>query len=253
MYGSGEQGYADGEYFSEDDGEDVLNEVDVGVEVMDGRHTTSAQFTLTYDSKSGLYPTFTAEQQALTEDSTPSEAGKRKKNKKKNKKSNNASNPPPPPATFNPEPRPRSAPTPASTTVPIRTNAASIPPQPPSSRAAGKQPMSYSAMNSATQNPPLGPPNRPSARAASKAPLANYGHHHHHASPPTSNTSAPGKPRPPATSATSSGSSVKPSKIWSTNSLEERERIKEFWLKLGEQERKDLVKVEKEAVLKKMK
>lgn len=39
----------------------------------------------------------------------------------------------------------------------------------------------------------------------------------------------------------------------STNSQEERERIKEFWLKLGEQERRDLVKVEKEAVLKKMK
>jgi hypothetical protein len=108
-------------------------------------------------------------------------------------------------------------------------------------------------MNSAAQNPPLGPPNRPSARAASKAPLANYGHHHHHASPPTSNTSAPGKPRPPANNTASSGSSAKPSKIWSTNSLEERERIKEFWLKLGEQERKDLVKIEKEAVLKKMK
>ena len=34
---------------------------------------------------------------------------------------------------------------------------------------------------------------------------------------------------------------------------EERERIKEFWLGLGEDERRNLVKVEKEAVLKKMK
>ena len=33
----------------------------------------------------------------------------------------------------------------------------------------------------------------------------------------------------------------------------ERERIKEFWLGLGEEERRALVKVEKEAVLKKMK
>ncbi len=42
-------------------------------------------------------------------------------------------------------------------------------------------------------------------------------------------------------------------KIWNTSSQEERERIKEFWLGLGEEERKSLVKVEKDAVLKKMK
>ncbi|KAK5996683.1 Stress response protein NST1 [Cladobotryum mycophilum] len=42
-------------------------------------------------------------------------------------------------------------------------------------------------------------------------------------------------------------------KIWSTSNHEERERIKEFWLGLGEDDRKSLVKVEKDAVLKKMK
>lgn len=42
-------------------------------------------------------------------------------------------------------------------------------------------------------------------------------------------------------------------KIWSTSNHEERERIKEFWLGLGEEDRKSLVKVEKDAVLKKMK
>ncbi|KAI5462849.1 salt tolerance down-regulator-domain-containing protein [Mariannaea sp. PMI_226] len=42
-------------------------------------------------------------------------------------------------------------------------------------------------------------------------------------------------------------------RIWSTNNQEERERIKEFWLGLGEDERKSLVKVEKDAVLRKMK
>jgi hypothetical protein len=42
-------------------------------------------------------------------------------------------------------------------------------------------------------------------------------------------------------------------KIWNTSSSEERERIKQFWLGLGEDERKSLVKVEKDAVLKKMK
>ncbi|KAK6528938.1 Stress response protein nst1, variant 2 [Orbilia ellipsospora] len=42
-------------------------------------------------------------------------------------------------------------------------------------------------------------------------------------------------------------------RIWNTSTSEERERIKVFWLSLGEEERRSLVKVEKEAVLKKMK
>lgn len=41
--------------------------------------------------------------------------------------------------------------------------------------------------------------------------------------------------------------------IWNTSTAEERERIKEFWVSLDEAERRSLVKVEKEAVLKKMK
>ncbi|KAK1965508.1 hypothetical protein LY78DRAFT_658227 [Colletotrichum sublineola] len=49
------------------------------------------------------------------------------------------------------------------------------------------------------------------------------------------------------------GSGISKDKIWNTSSQEERERIKEFWLGLGEDERKSLVKVEKDAVLKKMK
>ncbi|KAF5329502.1 hypothetical protein D9619_009087 [Psilocybe cf. subviscida] len=42
-------------------------------------------------------------------------------------------------------------------------------------------------------------------------------------------------------------------KIWSTSMTEERERIKDFWLGLGDQERRNLVKIEKDTVLKKMK
>ncbi|KAH7380055.1 salt tolerance down-regulator-domain-containing protein [Pyrenochaeta sp. MPI-SDFR-AT-0127] len=42
-------------------------------------------------------------------------------------------------------------------------------------------------------------------------------------------------------------------RIWNTSTQEERERIREFWLSLGEDERKSLVKIEKEAVLRKMK
>lgn len=49
------------------------------------------------------------------------------------------------------------------------------------------------------------------------------------------------------------GAGISRERIWNTSSQEERERIKEFWLGLGEDERKSLVKVEKDAVLKKMK
>ncbi|KAJ4464511.1 salt tolerance down-regulator-domain-containing protein, partial [Lentinula edodes] len=43
------------------------------------------------------------------------------------------------------------------------------------------------------------------------------------------------------------------SKIWSTSSVEERERIKEFSFGLGEEERRILVKIEMDTVLRKMK
>lgn len=126
---------------------------------------------------------------------------------------------------------------------------------PPSSRAAGKQPMSYPPTSATTNNLPSNPPR--SARAAAKAPAPpqNYNAHnhpHHHPSPPSSNASAPQKHRPPA-GAVQSNPSAKNNKIWSTNTSEERERIKEFWLGLGEEERRALVKIEKETVLKKMK
>lgn len=124
---------------------------------------------------------------------------------------------------------------------------------PPSSRAAGKQPMNYAA-----QPAPAAPPQAAArtARAASKAPAAPghaaYQHHpHHHPSSPSSNASAPHKPRPPAGHpAASKGGN---NKIWNTSIAQDRERIKEFWLGLAEDERRSLVKLEKEAVLKKMK
>jgi hypothetical protein len=47
--------------------------------------------------------------------------------------------------------------------------------------------------------------------------------------------------------------SISRDRIWDTSTQEERERIKEFWLSLSEEERRSLVKVEKEAVLRKMK
>ncbi|QSL65143.1 hypothetical protein MERGE_002448 [Pneumocystis wakefieldiae] len=49
------------------------------------------------------------------------------------------------------------------------------------------------------------------------------------------------------------GSRKSKDQIWNISTHEERERIKEFWLQLGEEERRGLVKIEKEAVLRKMK
>ena len=150
----------------------------------------------------------------------------------------------------------------------------------PSSRAQGKQPMNYAPPPTTTTttattttttattatttttttaqqktNTPS-PTTRSSSKAASKAPLHPYPHTHphHHPSPPSSNGSQPQKHRPPSTQVPSARNhpSIN-NKIWSTSSTEERERIKEFWLGLGEEERRNLVKVEKEAVLKKMK
>jgi hypothetical protein len=61
---------------------------------------------------------------------------------------------------------------------------------------------------------------------------------------------------PPLPSHLASHNILKPAKnrsIWNTSTQEERENIKTFWLELGEEERRQLVKVEKDAVLKKMK
>lgn len=77
-------------------------------------------------------------------------------------------------------------------------------------------------------------------RAAQAPPPLDYTQHvvpRHH-SPPPAHTRGAGPEQHP---------------IWNTSTNEERERIREFWLSLGEDERKSLVKIEKEAVLRKMK
>lgn len=63
-----------------------------------------------------------------------------------------------------------------------------------------------------------------------------------------------GRSQPPLPSLPTNQSIKKPKdRIWNTSTQEERENIKKFWLELGEDERRALVKVEKDAVLKKMK
>ncbi|KAL9108314.1 MAG: hypothetical protein Q9227_006912 [Pyrenula ochraceoflavens] len=63
--------------------------------------------------------------------------------------------------------------------------------------------------------------------------------------------------RPPPTTlsnaALRAGHKMSRDQIWNTSTQAERENIKQFWLGLGEDDRRSLVKVEKEAVLQKMK
>ena len=167
----------------------------------------------------------------------------KKKNKKKKKKSGALEPPPaslPPPAVKQPPRQPAPPRQPLQPTLnppPPPVNPSSAQP-PPSSRAAGKQPMNHTA------NAPNAPAR--SARAAGKAPAATTGHnhnHHNHNHPPPAKPAVKGKA--PAT--------VPPAKIWAQSSAEDRENIRQFWHHLSEAERRDLVQIEKDAVLRKLK
>lgn len=63
----------------------------------------------------------------------------------------------------------------------------------------------------------------------------------------------PPPPELPTNSAVDSARKVTKDRIWNTSTAEERDNIRAFWMTLAEPERRSLVKVEKEAVLKKMK
>ncbi|KAF2191443.1 hypothetical protein K469DRAFT_732813 [Zopfia rhizophila CBS 207.26] len=106
---------------------------------------------------------------------------------------------------------------------------------------------SYSASySSAPGNSVAGKKSRKKKKSGSGAqqpaynPTAAPHHPHSHPLPPPHTVDAPHKGN-------------KKDRIWNNDISEERERIKEFWLSLGEDERKSLVKIEKEAVLRKMK
>ncbi|KAH9976502.1 hypothetical protein BJV77DRAFT_1074369 [Russula vinacea] len=74
-----------------------------------------------------------------------------------------------------------------------------------------------------------------SSRAASKAPLQPHAYPHTFPSPSIA-TLLECLPTPETSTILSSSSVI--SKQWSTSSTEERKRIKEFWLGLGEQDRR---------------
>ncbi|THH33340.1 hypothetical protein EUX98_g820 [Antrodiella citrinella] len=251
-YGGDEQEYAEDDYFSDEDGDE------------DDDRPRTASFTLETHIQADGHQV-----QYVNGHATVTTATSKKKNKKKKRKGNGddgdrTATPPLPagyggyPATALPvtpgAPRNLSHLPPPDSVANTRMTA----PRPPpttnplqSSRAAGKQPMSY------TTAAPANPATPTSRRAASKAPAASqtyqHNHPHHHPSPPSSNTSAAYKSRPPANGNAPTQPAKSSNKIWSTSTSEERERIKEFWLGLGEEERRSLVKIEKEAVLRKMK
>ena len=125
----------------------------------------------------------------------------------------------------------------------------------------------YSGMRSngySTNNPVPHEDSRNKAKRKKKSkssvtPQPGYSNNHNASNPPPKTPSATHQQVPPppppglSSAALRSAHHISKDRIWNTSTAEERERIKEFWLSLGEEERRSLVKVEKEAVLKKMK
>lgn len=83
----------------------------------------------------------------------------------------------------------------------------------------------------------------------------------HHYSPDLLSSAMPSLPTPPPPSQHTSAAALRTMhksvanhpNIWNTSTQQERQNIKDFWLSLSEEERKSLLKIEKEAVLRKMK
>lgn len=117
----------------------------------------------------------------------------------------------------------------------------------------------HTIRNNVPTEPPGGQSKKKKKGKFSSASQAEY-HAANHMPPsdPTSFQPPPPPPPPPLGQPLPSGAHqssqiTSKDRIWNTSTAEERERIKEFWLSLGEEDRRSLVKVEKEAVLKKMK
>lgn len=262
-----------GEEFYSEDEED---EVELDSTLHNGRDITQTRVTVSYDIN-GVRKTMTTTTNhtgsanpnskaapvttATTTTTTTTET--KKQQQKKPMKSTvpvppTPSLPPPPNPAPNPPPQTKQTPIqsakpqqqqapPPTLAPPSRPAPTPNPPIPPSSRAAGKQPMSY-----APAQPPAAVPPR-SARSTGKAPATAP--QHYQPSPPASTKAAPTKPRPPAGTQPSAVAQGKKTdnRIWSSTPTEDRERIKDFWLGLSEKERRKLVELEKDAVLKKMK
>lgn len=232
-----EQGEFDDDYYSDDD----LDHQEVG----------------TIDSRDGTWSNEMNGSHANGLVAKIQSAASKKKNKKKKKKGgtdgsmiNNTPAPlsaPLPPSTIPPPPRSNIVPTnqaPFSnppTNLNQQTKSTAQPP--PSSRAAGKQPMNFNAAGGKAPALPrsvngVGGQNHnhgPVSNAMGKRPASNAASSHEHGS------------------VNGGGAAQSTTRAWSSSSAEERERIKDFWLGLNERERKNLIKIEKDGVLRKMK
>jgi hypothetical protein len=126
----------------------------------------------------------------------------------------------------------------------------------PSSRAAGKQPMQPIPSQAAPALPQQqgSNPTR-SARSAGKAPITTTPTHgpqsHSHSVPHLAaqgkngvQANSKGKTNAPATSTT---------RVWQSSTMEERQRIRAFWFGLTAEDRRKLVRTEKDSVLKRIK
>lgn len=177
----------------------------------------------------------------------------KKKNKKKKKKAANttvadvpltpSSLPPvppikqPPQSTPQPHHQQQQAPQAARPVLnpppPPATNAPATPLQ--SSRALGKQPMAAT--------PAANQPSRSARSAGKQAASSQQAPAQPHSHPPAK--TANGKGKAPA--------NAPPAKIWAQSSVQDRENIRAFWLGLSNAERRDLLQIEKDSVIKKMK
>ena len=111
-------------------------------------------------------------------------------------------------------------------------------------------PNGYLSRTTAQQQPGSKKSKKKNKGKGSPPPHQNY---HSSYELPTPYSQHPPPPPPPPRDLVGSARVSSKDRIWNTSTQEERERIKEFWLSLGEDDRRSLVKVEKEAVLKKMK
>lgn len=127
------------------------------------------------------------------------------------------------------------------------------------SNYAGPRTNGHALHSYAPTEPPGGEAKKKKRAKSGSGPQADYSAANHMLpANPTSFQPPPPPPPPPLGQPPSSGThrstpNASKDRIWNTSTAEERERIKEFWLSLGEEDRRSLVKVEKEAVLKKMK
>jgi hypothetical protein len=78
-------------------------------------------------------------------------------------------------------------------------------------------------------------------------------HNHSHPPPAAAATTAAAAPAKAPANKGKAAANTPPAKIWTTASAEERENITQFWLALSEAERRDLLQIEKDAVLRRMK